>query len=76
MSPPPPVPAARGEQAAYDLAVSSEGPPMFLIVAAIVATLIAVAVALLVLRSVRREQRGFEVQPPPPAPSPDRDADH
>ena len=44
-------------------------PPMFLIVAAIVATLVAVAIVLIfVVGTIRREQRGFEVAPPPDAP--------
>jgi len=42
---------------------------MFLIVAAVVATLIAVAVVLIfVVGTIRREQRGFEVAPPPDTP--------
>jgi len=44
-------------------------PPMFLIVAAIVATLVAVAIVLIfVVGTIRREQRGFEVAPPPDTP--------
>jgi len=43
---------------------------MFLIVAAIVATLVAVAVVLIfVVGTIRREQRGFDVTPPPVAPA-------
>jgi len=44
-------------------------PPMFLIVAAIVATLVAVAIVLIfVVGTIRREQRGFDVTPPPATP--------
>jgi hypothetical protein len=42
---------------------------MFLIVAAVVATLVAVAIVLIfVVGTIRREQRGFEVAPPPATP--------
>jgi len=44
-------------------------PPMFLIVAAIVATLVAVAIVLIfVVGTIRREQRGFDATPPPATP--------
>ena len=47
----------------------SEDPPMFLIVAAVVATLAVVAIVLIfVVGSIRREQRGFDVSPPPAKP--------
>jgi hypothetical protein len=42
---------------------------MFLIVAAIVATLVAVAIVLIfVVGTIRREQRGFDATPPPATP--------
>jgi hypothetical protein len=41
-------------------------PPRFLIVAALLATAAVVAVVVFVYRSVKREQRGFDVAPPPP----------
>jgi len=45
-------------------------PPMFLIVAAIVATLVAVAIVLIfVVGTIRRERRGFDVTPPPDTPN-------
>ena len=55
----------------------SSGPPWFLVVAAVVSTLAAVAAVLFfVVRTIRREQRGFDVKPPEdPAPSP-RDPGH
>jgi hypothetical protein len=50
----------------------NDGPPMFLIIAAVLATLVVVAIVLfLVLRTIRREQRGFDVQPPPTGPRAD-----
>ena len=40
-------------------------PPLFLIVAALLATLLLAAFVLfVVLRSIRREQRGFDINPP------------
>jgi uncharacterized protein involved in exopolysaccharide biosynthesis len=51
----------------------SPGPPLFLIVAAVLATLLLVAVVLFVVRAVRREQRGLEVTPPDQNPRHRRD---
>ena len=40
---------------------------MFLIVAAVLGTLAIAAIVLLTVgRSIRKEQRGFDVKPPPP----------
>ena len=55
------------------MAAVSAGPPLFLVVAAVVSTLAVVAVVLLVLRNVRREQRGFDVKAPENTPGDPRE---
>jgi hypothetical protein len=45
---------------------------MFLIVGAVIGTLAIAAIVLLtVVRSIRKEQRGFDVKPPPPGDRPE-----
>ena len=54
--------------------MSPSGPPHLLIGAAVVATLAVMAFVIFVIfRSIRREQRGFEVKPTTPRSRDDRE---